>query len=83
MVERHKNSMTRRRLVARLRKVELGHLGDVEVVGEGVREMREHFGAGWRMYFVQQGDVLIVMLRGGNKPRNNVIFKKPSRWQND
>ena len=55
------------RLIKRLRKVQLGNLGDVEPVGEGVYEMREHFGPGWRMYYVQRGGVLIVMLGGGNK----------------
>ena len=39
-----------------------------ESVGAGVSEMREHFGPGWRMYYVQRGDVLIVMLGGGDKP---------------
>ena len=53
--------------LARLRKVQLGNLGDVKSVGEGVFEMREHFGAGWRMYYVQRGNVLIVMLGGGDK----------------
>jgi len=50
-----------------LRKVQLGNLGDVESVGEGVYEMREHFGPGWRMYYVQRGGVLIVMLGGCDK----------------
>jgi putative addiction module killer protein len=36
-------------------------------VGEGVSEMREHFGPGWRMYFVQRGQVLVVMLGRGDK----------------
>lgn len=49
------------------RKVQLGNLGDVAPVGNGVYEMREHFGPGWRMYYVQRGDVLIVMLGGGDK----------------
>jgi putative addiction module killer protein len=47
--------------------VQLGNLGDVESVGEGVYEMREHFGPGWRMYYVQKGGVLIVMIGGGDK----------------
>jgi putative addiction module killer protein len=50
-----------------LRKVQLGNVGDVDSVGEGVFEMREHFGPGWRMYYVLRGDVLIVMLGGGTK----------------
>ena len=62
-----KDGLTRLRLIKRLRKVQLGNLGDVEPVGEGVYEMREHFGPGWRMYYVQRGGVLIVMLGGGNK----------------
>ena len=56
-----------RRLVARLRKVSLGNLGDVKPVGKGVVEMREHFGPGWRMYFTLRGIQLVVMLGGGAK----------------
>ena len=62
-----KDGLTRQRLNKRLRKVQLGNLGDVEPVGEGVYEMREHFGPGWRMYYVQRGGTLIVMLGGGDK----------------
>ncbi len=59
--------MTKRRLGKRLRKATLGNLGDVKPVGDGVMEMRESFGPGWRMYYVQRGKVLIVMLGGGDK----------------
>lgn len=62
-----KDGLTRQRLIKRLRKVQLGNLGDVQPVGEGVFEMREHFGPGWRMYYVQRGETLIVMLGGGDK----------------
>jgi putative addiction module killer protein len=62
-----KDKLTQQRLNARLRKALLGNLGDVKPVGEGVFEMREHFGPGWRMYYVQRGAVLIVMLGGGDK----------------
>ena len=44
--------MTQIRLERRLDKAKRGLLGDVEPVGEGVFEMREHFGSGWRMYYV-------------------------------
>ncbi|WP_419625189.1 type II toxin-antitoxin system RelE/ParE family toxin [Thiolapillus sp.] len=62
-----KDGMTRRRLATRLRKASLGNLGDVKQVGEGVCEMREFFGPGWRMYYTLRGEVLIVMLGGGDK----------------
>ena len=62
-----KDGLTHRRLARRLEKVQRGLLGDVAPVGEGVFEMREFFGPGWRMYYVQQGEVVIVMLGGGDK----------------
>jgi putative addiction module killer protein len=71
-----KDGLTRRRLATRLRKATLGNLGDVKSVGDGVFEMREHFGPGWRMYYVQRGDVLIVMLGGGDKSSQTADIAK-------
>ena len=62
-----KDRMTRLRLGRRLDKVQRGVLGDVKPVDDGVFEMREHFGPGWRMYYAQRGPVLILMLGGGDK----------------
>jgi putative addiction module killer protein len=62
-----KDNVTQLRLKTRLKKVSLGNLGDVKPVGEGVWEMREFFGSGWRMYYIQQGQTIIVMLGGGDK----------------
>ncbi len=62
-----KDSKTRVRLARRLDKVQRGLLGDVAPVGEGVYEMREFFGPGWRMYYTERNGVLIVMLGGGDK----------------
>lgn len=62
-----KDGLTHRRLARRLEKVQNGKLGDVKPVGDGVFEMREHFGPGWRMYYLKRGSVLIVMLGGGDK----------------
>ncbi len=62
-----KDSLTRVRLGRRLDRAQQGQLGDVKPVGNGIFEMREHFGAGWRMYYVQRGTVVIVMLGGGDK----------------
>jgi putative addiction module killer protein len=44
-----------------------GNLGDIKSVGDSVYEMREYFGPGWRMYYVQRGALLLLMLGGGDK----------------
>ena len=62
-----RDGLTRARLAARLRKAQLGNLGDVKSVESGVYEMREDFGPGWRMYYIKRGRLLIVMLGGGDK----------------
>lgn len=62
-----KDILSQARLVARLRKVSFGNFGDVNQVREGVWEMREFFGPGWCMYYIQRGDVVVIMLGGGDK----------------
>ncbi len=62
-----KDRITRLRLSRRLDKAQRGNLGDVKPVGNGVFEMREFFGPGWRMYYVKRGETLIIMLGGGSK----------------
>ena len=54
-------------VVARIKRLSLGLMGDVAPVGEGVSELRIHVGAGWRVYFVQRGKDVIVLLAGGSK----------------
>jgi putative addiction module killer protein len=71
-----KDGMTHRRLARRLKKASNGNFGDVEPVGSGVSELREHFGAGWRMYFVQRGQTIIVMLGGGTKATQKDDIKR-------
>ncbi|MDO5090825.1 MAG: type II toxin-antitoxin system RelE/ParE family toxin [Cardiobacteriaceae bacterium] len=62
-----KDPQIRLRLARRLDKAARGIFGDIKPVGDGVWEMREHFGAGYRLYYVQRGNTLIVMLAGGDK----------------
>ena len=71
-----KDNMTRRRLARRLEKASLGNLGDVKPVGDGVFEMREFFGPGWRMYYMPRGAVLILMLGGGDKSTQQTDIAK-------
>jgi putative addiction module killer protein len=62
-----KDRVTRLRLARRLDKARRGDLGDVKPVGDGIPEMREHFGLGWRMYYARRGNTPIVMLGDGSK----------------
>lgn len=77
-----KDNVTRIRLARRLDKAQRGNLGDVKPVGKGIVEMREHFGAGWRMYFIQRGDVLIVILGGGDKSTQSADISKSIQLAN-
>ena len=73
-----KDRITRLRLSRRIDKAQRGDLGDVKPVGEGVFEMREHFGPGWRRYYVQKGPVMIVMLGVAAKEHSRLILPSPS-----
>jgi len=55
------------RIQARIDRAALGNTGDAAPVGEGVSEMRIHYGPGYRVYFTQRGHTLIVLLAGGDK----------------
>lgn len=74
-LDSHKDPVTRIRLGKRLEKVQRGLLGDTKPVGEDVFEFREDFGPGWRMYYVQRGQVLIVLLGGGDKSTQQADIK--------
>jgi putative addiction module killer protein len=57
----------RAKISARLRIAQGGNLGDCQAVGEGVSEMRVHFGPGYRVYFTRTGDIVYLLLVGGDK----------------
>ena len=67
-LRRLRDAQARTRINARLRRVETtGNLGDVQSVGNGIAEMRFHFGPGYRVYFIREGAQIIVLLCGGDK----------------
>jgi putative addiction module killer protein/probable addiction module antidote protein len=57
----------RARVLARIERLALGNPGDVAPVGEGVSEMRIYYGPGYRVYYKQSGEILIILLAGGEK----------------
>lgn len=57
----------RLRILKRLRRLSDGQFGDCQPAGEGVRELRMFFGPGYRVYFAQRGDAVILLLAGGDK----------------
>ncbi len=57
----------RARIEARIVRMALGNLGDVKPVRNGIHEMRIDYGPGYRVYFLQRGQTIIVLLAGGDK----------------
>ena len=63
------DSVTRARVAKALVQLSLGSTSEVKGVGAGVLERRLHFGPGYRLYFGRDGDLLIILLVGGTKSR--------------
>ena len=64
---RLRDRQARVRVDSRIRRLSLGNPGDVRPVGEGVSEIRIDYGPGYRVYFVQRGEALVVLLARGDK----------------
>jgi putative addiction module killer protein len=66
-----RDRQARARIQARIDRLALGNPGDVKPVGAGVSDLRIDYGPGYRIYFTQRGDRLIVLLAGGDKRTQN------------
>lgn len=62
-----RDRQARARINTRIRRLSLGNRGDVRPVGEGVSELRIDYGPGYRVYFIQRGETLVILLAGGDK----------------
>ena len=66
-------------IASRLDRLAYGHAGDAEPVGDGVSELRIHYGPGYRVYFQKRGTALIVLLCGGDKNTQAKDIRKAKR----
>lgn len=78
-----KDDRARGLIASRLDRLSFGHTGDVEPVGQGVSEIRIHYGPGYRIYFHKRGNTIIVLLCGGDKSTQTKDIKTAKRLANE
>ena len=66
-LDRLKDPKAKAKVLVRITRLSAGNPGDVKSVGKGVSEMRIPYGPGYRVYYVQQRDKVIILLAGGSK----------------
>ena len=77
-----KDSVGLKRILIRITRLEQGNYGDCEPVGEGVSELRMFFGPGYRVYFGEDAENIVVLLCGGDKGSQQQDIKKAKAyWQ--
>lgn len=69
------------KIVIRLKRVAQGNFGDHGPVGQGVSELREHYGPGYRVYFGQDGDTVILLTGGTKKTQPRDIARAKNLWR--
>jgi len=77
------DSMTQKRILARLARIRLGNFGDTKSVGGGVSELRMPFGSGYRIYYAIQENVVIILLCAGDKSSQNKDIELAKKLLNE
>lgn len=75
-LEKLRDAKGKARILSRLDSAALGNFGDCQFVGDGVSEMRIHFGRGYRVYFTRRGTAVYVLLIGGDKSTQKRDIKR-------
>ena len=77
------NERARTKITSRVARLRFGNAGDAKPVGEGVSEMRVHHGPGYRVYYKQAGQTIIVILCGGDKSSQSKDIKRAKGMATD
>jgi putative addiction module killer protein len=78
-----RDRVARARIDIRIRRLSLGNAGDAKPVGDGVSELRVDHGPGYPVYFIQRGEVVIVLLAGGDKSTQDKDIRNAKALAND
>lgn len=80
-LDKLRDGQGRRRILNRLQRVQQGNYGDVKPTGEGLSELRIFFGPGYRVYFGEDADSIIVLCGGDKDSQNRDIENAKAYWK--
>jgi len=78
-----KDKKIKAQLKNRLERVAVGNNGDCKALGDGIFELRVHYGPGYRMYFAEKGNYFILLLAGGTKANQKKDIKNAKAYWED
>lgn len=82
-----KDGKAKATIALRLQRLATGHAGDASPIGEGLSELRIHYGPGYRIYYCKRGETIIVLLCGGDKSTQETDIRTAKRiaseWSDD
>jgi putative addiction module killer protein len=77
-----KDDHARAKIDLRIEQTKLGNFGDFKFVGDGIYEMRIHYGPGYRIYYTKEDDVIVLLLVGGDKSTQQKDIEKAKELKN-
>lgn len=78
-----KDARARMKIYFRIEQTKLGNFGDFKFVGDGIYEMRIHYGPGYRIYYTKEDDVVVLLLVGGDKTTQQKDIEKAKELKNE